>query len=489
MYLTMILLLFLNIKWYLCNLTDYLFRYLEDKQTKMIKEKDNRDSLDYGEMRVPKLFRKLFWPTLFGMIASVLLNLADGIFVGQGVGSDALAAINVAAPVFLITTGVSLMFGSGVSIVAAVHMSKGNIKAANINITQALTVGALVMAFILLCINMFPGITCRLFGGSDKLYPLVRDYLLYVAPCMFFMVILMVGMFVIRLDGSPKYGMVCNILGAVLNIILDYVFVFPLHMGIKGAASATSISSGVGALMIIFYLLFRSNHLKLYRPKFTRTALELTKRNCGYMIKLGFSTFIAETAIGCMMIVGNFMFMSRLHEDGVAAFSVACYLTPLIFMFGNAISQSAMPIISYNYGRGNISRIHQTLRISVIFAVVCGLIMSLTGFFGAHMIADLFIKASSPAHAICAAGLPLFSICCLFYTINLVLIGYEQSLENYKTATWFMILRGYMLIIPCFILLPLIMGNVGLWLAFPISELITFLIFGVYMIYSNLRKA
>lgn len=310
----------------------------------MTKQQDNRDALDYGEMHVPKLFRKLFWPTLLGMIAGVLLNIADGIFVGRGVGSDALAAINVAAPVFQIATGIALMFGSGVSIVAAVHMSKGNIKAANINITQVFTVGSLTMLVILILVNSFPHATCMLFGGSDKLFPLVRDYLLYVSQCIFLYVIMLVGLFVIRLDGSPKYGMACHIVGASLNILLDYIFVFPLEMGIKGAAIATSLATMVGSSMAMYYMLFRSKQLKLYRPKFSPTALRLTCRNIMYMVKLGIPTFIAETAISCMMVVGNFEFMSRLKEDGVAAFSVACYLFPLIFMFGNAISQSAMPI-------------------------------------------------------------------------------------------------------------------------------------------------
>ena len=102
--------------------------------------------MDFGNMRVSHLFRKLFFPTLLGLISSVLLNLADGIFVGRGVGSDGLAAINIAAPLFQISTGIALMFGSGVSVVAAIHLSKGNRKAANINVTQAFTVGMLLMA-------------------------------------------------------------------------------------------------------------------------------------------------------------------------------------------------------------------------------------------------------------------------------------------------------------------------------------------------------
>ena len=212
--------------------------------------KDNRDALDYGEMRVSKLFYKLFFPTLLGLLSSVLLNLADGIFVGQGVGSDALAAINIAAPMFLVSTGIALMFGSGASIVAAVHLSKGNRKAANINVTQAFTVGLLLMLTIVVIVNVFPRQTAALFGGSEALYPLVHDYLFWVSPCFCFMIINIVGTFAIRLDGSPNFSMTINTLSALVNIVLGRLFIFPLDMGIKGAAIATSISGIPGMVLV-----------------------------------------------------------------------------------------------------------------------------------------------------------------------------------------------------------------------------------------------
>ena len=105
-----------------------------------------RDALDFGRMNIPRLFIKLFVPTLLGLLFGALLNLADGIFVGRGVGSDALAAVNIAAPLFLVATGLALMFGAGVSVVAAIHLSRGNQKAANINVTQALTVSVFLLS-------------------------------------------------------------------------------------------------------------------------------------------------------------------------------------------------------------------------------------------------------------------------------------------------------------------------------------------------------
>ncbi len=450
--------------------------------------KNQRDALDYGEMRVPRLFRKLFFPTLLGLLSSVVLNVADGIFVGRGVGSDALAAVNIVAPLFQIATGIALMFGSGVSIVAAVHLSHGNRKAANINVTQAFTVGLLFMAIVVAIINVFPHQTSDLFGGSEHLYPLVNEYLIGVSPCLLFMVINMVGLFVIRLDGSPNYAMVVNVTAALLNIVLDWLFVFPLHMGVFGAAAATSVATFAGSLMVAWYMFRRSVNLQLYKPKFSKTAIRLTVRNSGYMLRLGFPSFIAETAICCMMITGNYMFMSWLQEDGVAAFSVACYLFPMIFMFGNAIAQSAMPIISYNCGLGKTDRVRQTLHISAGLACFLGLLMSVFGFEFAPTIVTMFIDTASPANAIGASGVPLFLLTSLPFTLNVVLIGYLQSLERFRPATVFMLLRGCIFVIPCFILLPQLIGVNGLWLAEPLSEITTLIVLLIYIALSSKNK-
>ncbi len=449
--------------------------------------KENRDALAYGEMRVPRLFRKLFFPTLLGLVSSVLLNLADGIFVGRGVGSDALAAINIAAPVFQIATGIALMFGSGVSVVAAVHMSKGNYKAANINMTQAFTIGLSLMLVSLAVINIFPRQTAYLFGGNDLLYPMVHQYLIGVSPCLLFMVVNIVGLFAIRLDGSPNFAMTVNLVSCILNIFLDWLFVFPFGWGIFGAAVATSISTGVGTVMVVWYFSHKSSKLKFYKPKFSHTAIHLTIRNCGYMLRLGLPTFIAETAISCMMITGNFVFMHYLQEDGVAAFSVACYLFPMIFMFGNAIAQSSLPIVSYNYGLGNTGRIREAFHLSAGLACGLGLTMSFVGYFLAPQIVNLFLDSGADANVIGRKGIPLFLLTCLPFTLNIVLIGYLQSLERYRPATVFMLLRGYILIIPCFILMPLLFGNEGLWLAEPLSETITLVVLLSYLLFTRAK--
>lgn len=439
-----------------------------------MKMNDNRDALDFGTMNIPHLFVKLFVPTLMGLIFSALLNIADGIFVGKGVGSDALAAVNVAAPIFLVSTGIALLFATGVSIVAAVHLSQGKNKVADISVTQAFTVSAAILFVFSLCICVFPSQLCYLFGGTAQLEPFVVAYLRGVSPVPVLTALMMVGMFVIRLDGSPKYAMMCNVVSSLLNIGLDWYFVFPLRMGIAGAAIATSISASVAVVGVLYYMCFMSRQLHWYKPKFTATSIQLTLRNVGYMARLGMSTFIGETAIVCMLIVGNFMFVKYLHEDGVAAYSVACYLFPLVFMFGNSIAQSALPIVSYNYGIKNTARINSAFRLSVGLAVALGLVITLFCFLESDLLISMFLNKDTMAYRIGCEGFPYFTLGFLFFTLNVVYIGFYQSVEQAKRATLWMMLRGVIFVIPSFIVLPAVLGEKGLWLAVPLSEFLTF---------------
>src|SRR5574344_942971 len=215
-----------------------------------MKREKSRDSIDFGTMNIPKLFGKIFIPTLLGMIFNAALTVTDGIFVGQGVGSDALAAVNIVAPLFMITTGIGLMFGIGSSVVVAIHLSKNNIKAANINITQAIIASSLLMLTISIVGFTFCPFFVRLLGSTDRLMSFTTEYFYYFVPSCIFLMLSCIGMFIIRLDGSPKYAMMCNIVHAIVNVVLDYIFVFPFGWGLKGAALATDAGVLLGSIMV-----------------------------------------------------------------------------------------------------------------------------------------------------------------------------------------------------------------------------------------------
>ena len=195
-----------------------------------------KDSIDFGSMEIPKLFRKLLIPTVLGMVFSAVFVITDGIFVGRGIGSDALAAVNITAPLFLISTGVGLMFGVGASVVASIHLAQGKVKAARINVTQAVAVSSLLLAAYSFLITSCAREVALLLGSSERLLPLAVEYMHWFAPFLPFSALLSSGMFFIRLDGSPNYAMLCNAVPAVINIVLDYVFIFILGWGMTPSA-------------------------------------------------------------------------------------------------------------------------------------------------------------------------------------------------------------------------------------------------------------
>ena len=449
--------------------------------------KDNRDNIDFGREPIGKLFRGIFFPTLLGLFFGVVLNLADGVFVGRGVGSDALAAINIAAPFFMITSGIALLFGSGVSVVAAIHLGKGNTKAARINVTQAYCTAVVLLGAVIVTLCCFPEFTCHIFGGSARLQPLFNDYLYGIAPGLVACPIAFIGLFVLRLDGSPRLASGMQVGYSVLNIVLDYIFVFPCGFGLAGAAWATSVAEIAGAIGVIIYMLFFSKTLTLYRPKLSKTAVILYLRNVGYMMKVGFSTFLGEIAMTCVMICGNYQFIARFGEDGVAAFSVACYLFPLIFMVGQAIAQSAQPIVSYNLGKNDWERINSTRRLSYWLAIGLGITISLFGILATPLIASMFLGPCR-AYDIACKGLPWYSIGFLFCTMNVVMIGYAQSLEKAKRATLYTLLRGFVFVVPAFMLLPGMFGDRGLWLAVPVSEALTLGVIIIAAVLNNRQR-
>ena len=280
-------------------------------------------------------------------------------------------------------------------------------------------------------------------------------------------------MMLIRLDGSPKYAMMCQAVPAVLNIVLDYVMIFPMEMGVKGAAVATSISCVAGGLMVLAYFVLYSSRLRFYRLKASAKSLMLTLRNIWYMMRIGFATFLTEIAMSVMMITGNYMFMARLGEQGVAAYSIACYLFPVVFSIANAVAQSAQPIISYNYGAGQDRRVSQALKVALLTALICGLVVTLGLGLGARYIVEAFLSPGERAFSLAVDGLPLFAVCSLFFAVNITFIGYYQSLEMAVRSTIYTLLRGIVFLIPAFILLPDLIGNTGLWMAIPVAEIMT----------------
>lgn len=430
-------------------------------------EQNKTAGLDYAEGKIGKLFSKMFFPTLLGLIFNALITIIDGIFVGQGVGPDGIAAVNIIAPLFMVVTGAGLMFGIGSSVVAGIAIAQHHDEKASVNVTQACVLSAGLISALVVSLLLFREQTARLLGCSDALMDGALDYLTWLVPGMFFLIFECIGMMVIRLDGSPKYAMFCNIVPAVVNIALDYYFVFPCAMGVKGAAIATSISIALGAMMVLAYFLKFSYVIRF------RWSKAMFWSNMWRQIRIGSSAFVTEIAMSVMMLTGNYVFMQHYGEAGVAAFSIACYLFPLMFMMSNAVAQSAQPIISYNFGAGAADRVKQAFRLSIKVSAACGIIAFLSIALGTRQIVAMFIDPDCAAGRLATDGLPIYSACAVFFALNIAFIGYYQSIENAMKAMMFTLMRGVFVLVPMFLVMPLLFPGWGIWAAIPASEAIT----------------
>ena len=281
----------------------------------------------------------------------------------------------------------------------------------------------------------FPTATARLFGASEYLLPLVRDYLALVMPCFVFQMWSAIGLFIIRLDGAPKVAMWCNIITAILTLGGDYMMIYVWEKGLQGVAVSTCIAIVTGGLIAAIYILFYAKQLRFAWASLRWSSFECILRSIVYQCKIGSASLLGELMLAVLAFVGNYVFMRYLGDNGVGAFGIACYYTPFIFMISNAIIQSAQPIISYNNSRKAYDRVVQIKRL-------------------------LFIAA---------------------FILNVCIIGYFQSLEIMGPALVLMSLRGFALLVPAFLILPKCLGTSGIWLAMPTSEAATFM-FSVYFL-------
>lgn len=438
-----------------------------------------RDVIDFEKEKVSTLFRKLLIPTLWGTISMCAVTAIDGIFVGHGVGADGVAAVNIVVPIYQIMSGIGLMIGAGCSVAASVHLSQKKVNIAQINISQAIGVSTLFTLLLSISILLFPAQTGRLLGASETLLPQVVDYIRWIMPCFAFEMWGMIGLFIIRLDGSPRYAMWCNIIPTTLNAVLDWLFIFPLGMGVKGAAIATCISIIIGGIMALVYLLFYAGTLRLVPLKMSRKSIMLAARNIGYHCKIGSSSLFGELTLAILFLVGNHVFMDYLGDAGVGAFGIACYYTPFFFMFGNAVVQSAQPIISYNYGISRWREIKEARRLLLATSLVIGVVVALLFIFIPDILVALFVDTASSAGQIAIAGFPYIATGIIFFILNVAVTGYYQSIEKMKHATALVFLRGFALLVPSFALLPKLFGTEGIWLAMPVAEIATTIIIGV----------
>lgn len=445
--------------------------------------------MDLGTEKVSVLFRKLFFPTLAGMLSMCAVTAIDGVFVGHGIGAQGIAAVNICIPILMLFTGLGLMTGIGGSVIASVALSKGKIKYARFNVTQSILFVTAVMVFFVALIMFFPERTAYILGASDHLMPMVKTYLLWFAPSLIFQMWVSVALFIIRLDGAPKLAMWCSVIAAGINTFLGWLFIFPFGWGIMGAAFAATAGLFVGWTIAVVYLLFYAKTLRFYPVKIGLRGFYLFWDNIVSQCRIGSSALLGEATMAVLMFAGNHVFMLYLGDDGVGAFGICCYYAPFVFMVGNAVAQSAQPIISYNFGMNNLQRVAESEKTALLAAIVCGVVVTAVFVLFPETLVGFFLDPSTTVAKLAINGFPYFAAGFLCFILNLTGIGYFQSVERLKPAAVFALLRGAVLLSAAFYVMPKLLGTAGIWLSMPVSETVTALMMGLYCLMNKRQKA
>ncbi|PAB60705.1 MATE family efflux transporter [Anaeromicrobium sediminis] len=421
-----------------------------------------------------KEFIKYAVPSVIGMMVSALYIVVDGIFVGRGVGVSALGSINVALPVTTLMIAISMMITMGGAAIMSIKFGENKHEEGNNIFLESLFLIVAITGVLSIVSVIFPQEIARMLGASDELVVGTAEYLRYYM--MFgigFSGSLALSAFV-RNDGNPNLAMISLILGAITNIVLDYIFIFVFNLGIKGAA----IASGLGQLSSVFLLLThfsrKKGKLKLYVPK-------LNKNDLIRILKVGTPEFIVQVSPAVSVFAFNIVIMSRIGEIGVAGFSIIGYISTVLIALFIGISQGIQPLLSYNHGKGDSDKVDKVFKMGVKTNFTASLIIyGIIFFFGKEIIS--IFNGDQGLIKLTYDAIIIYAFSFVIASINIVNVTYHQATENSKTANIISTSRGMVFTIVSLMVLPMIMGDIGIWVSIVIGEICTLLLI-MYLAY------
>lgn len=416
-------------------------------------------------------------PSALANFISSLYTVIDGIFVGQGVGDTALAAVNIVLPFTVVLFGIASMLAVGGGALVSKNIGANNIDKA-VNIFRQVMKLLLIICVVttLICI-LFTEEIVKILGATGNLVPFATDYLKYYAIfCMPNLVGIVLNSFV-RNDGRPKLAMVSTISGAITNVVLDYVFIFPLGMGIKGAAIATGLGQIVTVLILLPHFIRKRGYLSF-------GSVTLSKNTLKEVLNIGFPSFFGQLSFSIIVFLHNRAFSAYMGETGISTYSIINYITTNIYMVLLGLTFGAQPLISYNYGRKDKNKMLKFYKINVISSLV----VSISAAAMCWIIGKSLVGIFTTDDYIASLAYNGIKIACLAYIIggvNLDTLVYYQAVEIPKFSNMFCIFRSMVFLPICLYILPKIFGINGIWSSVLTSESLTFIT--MYII-ANVKK-
>ena len=435
-----------------------------------------KGNTDLLKADIGKIFFRYCIPSIAGVVSVASYIFFDTMFIGQGVGAEGLAALNIVLPLYNLFNALAFLFGMGGATVLSISKGKNDKEAEHKVFTYSLVMGIISGAILtLICLVCLDNIAMFLGANSENIN-LVKEYMriIMIMP-IGFILNPMLSIF-IRNDKAPQLAMWSMILSSLSNIILDYILVFPLGMGMKGAALATFVSPIVGIIIISTHFTKKSCTLKL---NFNKVDFGILKR----LILGGIPSFIMEMSGGIVIFAFNITIHKYLGNLGISAYSIIANIGLIFVSIFNGIAQAAQPIISINHGAKLEKRVLKLLKISDFTALVFGVVFFMTGMLFPKILIRIFSKDLSLID-ITTRGIYLYFIAFIFMGINIITTIYFQSIENHRASTIMSISRGIGGILLGLLMIPMILEVDGVWLTVPFAEIITFII-GISILFSK----
>ena len=435
-----------------------------------------------GYEKIGKLIRKFSIPCIISLVVNSLYNIVDQIFIGWGVGYIGNGATNVVFPITMLCLAFALMFGDGSSAYLSLKLGEKNKKEASKGVVNGILISIIVS--ILLCviiIGFLPQIL-NLFGCTDALREDAMGYGFFVALGLPFMMIGTTLNSIIRADGSPKYAMTSMVIGAILNVILDPIFIFVFKMGVEGAAIATSISQFVTFAMNVAYL------RKLKTIKITRDDIKLKPSIVGRVSMLGISSFITQMSIVLVMafennLLGKYGAESEFgSEIPITVLGIVMKISQILNSIIIGIASGAQPIFGYNYGAQNYDRVRKTLK----YVLGLSLIVSTIAFLLFQLIPDKLILIFGSGNELyiefACYAFRTYLMLCICNGIQILAGIFFQAIGKGVKSAIISLSRQIVFLIPAMVVFGATFGIHGILYAGPFADGLAFIIAGILLI-------
>ena len=430
---------------------------------------------------IGKLLFKYSLPSVVGMVVMSVYNIIDRMFIGQGVGPDAIAGLAITFPVMNVSAAFGVLIGGGAGARTSIVLGQGKRNTAEQILGNSLVMTLVFGTFYLAMFAIFMDDVLRLFGASDTSLPYARDFMMFMLPGLLFNNLTFSFSNIMRATGYPKKAMWANFIGAGINVVLAPIFIFGLKWGIKGAAIATDISMLVA--MIYVQQHFMSTKSEIH---YTRGIYKLKWDILKPILAVGAAPCIVNTA-GCVInAVLNHTVYRYGGDTSVAAMGIFMTFTQLAVMFVLGVCMGMQPIVGFNYGAKRFDRLKRAYWLTVAVSTVVCLLGTIASVFFPGYVARIFTTDSSLIAA-CEHGIPLGNVVFFVAGFQIVTTNFFQSLGEATKSIFMSLSRQVIFLLPILIVLPPVMKLDGVWLAFPISDLLAALV-GLVLLILEMRK-